>query len=64
MVSWRKVIVGVVVVVALAACASLPLVTHYLKGNLTFAKLPSEEKPDAVMVFTGSSDRLVEGYNF
>ncbi len=64
MVSLRKAIIGVVVVVAVAACGSLPLLSHYLKGNLTFSQLPSQEKPDAVMVFTGSSDRLVEGYNF
>lgn len=40
----------------------MPIAGHYIRGNLTYSALPPEEKTDAVMVFSGSPDRLAEGY--
>lgn len=61
MVFPRNIVVALTLVIALA---STPLVYHYSKGNLTADPLPPEAKTDAVMVFTGSTDRLVQGYEF
>ena len=43
---------------------SAPLVYHYAKGNLSAAPLPPKSHTDAVIVFTGSADRTVKGYQF
>lgn len=41
-----------------------PPLYHFSKGNLSAAPLPPKVKTDAVMVFTGSSERLAQGYQF
>lgn len=49
-----------VVLLALAVMVAPPLY-HYKKGNLSAQPLPPTAKADAVMVFTGSAERIVEG---
>lgn len=46
-----------------AIIAMIPLAAHSMKGYLRPPALPDDEKADAVMVFTGTPDRLVEGYS-
>jgi uncharacterized SAM-binding protein YcdF (DUF218 family) len=46
----------------LTVLITLPLAAHYIRGNLTYTSLSAEEKTDAVMVFSGSPNRLIEGY--
>lgn len=48
--------------VFLAGLLAAPVVYHYAQGNLSAPVLPPSHKADAVMVFTGSSDRIVVGY--
>lgn len=60
MLSYKKAILVLMLVIGLAA---VPPIYHYAAGNLTFDELPEDEKTDAIMVFTGSSDRLVTGYS-
>ncbi len=43
---------------------SAPLVYHYSQGNLSSTILPDKARTDAVMVFTGSADRTIRGYQF
>ncbi len=59
MIFWRRTIIALVLV---AGFVSAPLLGHYFEGHLTYSTLPPAEKTDAVMVFSGSSDRLAEGY--
>ena len=61
MVFSRYVILSVLLMGLLAVC---PLLIHYAEGNLTMKSPPTREKMDAVMVFSGSSNRLVEGYDY
>lgn len=49
-----------VVLLALAV-AVVPPLYHYNKGYLSAQPLPPTAKADAVMVFTGSAERIVEG---
>ena len=44
--------------------AVAPPIYHFAQGNLSVTHLPPTTKTDAVMVFTGSSDRLAQGYKF
>ena len=60
MISLRNAILALMLVLGLAA---VPPMYHYASGNLTIKELPEGEKVDAIMVFTGSSDRLVTGYS-
>lgn len=41
-----------------------PVLTHYFEGHLTMSPPPEKEQIEAVMVFSGSTDRLVEGYDY
>ncbi len=43
--------------------AAAPPAYHYARGNLTFSRLPEGKPTDALMVFTGTSDRIVHGYD-
>jgi uncharacterized SAM-binding protein YcdF (DUF218 family) len=61
MVFSRYVLLSVLLVALLALC---PLLTHYVDGNLTMKSPPAKQKMDAVLVFSGSSNRLVEGYDY
>ncbi len=49
-----------VILLALAVAATPP-VYYYYKGTLSASPLPPTAKADAVIVFTGSPDRLIEG---
>lgn len=53
---------AIIALCLLTVLITLPLVGHYMRGNLTYSALPPQEKTDAVMVFSGSPDRLAEGY--
>lgn len=53
----------IVLSLVVSALLAAPLLSHYAQGHLTPDTIPEEEKTDAVMVFTGSPDRLVEGYS-
>lgn len=60
MVMWR---VTIFILLISACLMAMPPLYHFSKGNLSSDEpLPPAQKADAVMVFTGSSDRLVEGY--
>lgn len=60
MLFMRLTIIAFLVVVGLMA---LPPLYHLSQGNLPIDEtLPPEAKADAAMVFTGSTDRLAEGY--
>lgn len=50
------------VMIMMLGLITMPLAYHYSKGNLSFKLPPPRVKTDAVMVFTGSPDRLVQGY--
>lgn len=57
----RTTIFALLLTVGLAVA---PIAYHYSQGNLTAAPLPPQAQTDAVMVFTGSSDRISKGYQF
>lgn len=61
--SLRITILTLFIAVGLAAA---PPLYHYSKGNLSAADtaLPATAKTDAIMVFTGSADRIKKGYEF
>lgn len=56
-------IVGAVLAIGVIA---MPVFYHYSAGNLAWAAvtLPPKSHTDAVIVFTGDSDRTVKGYQF
>ena len=59
MILVRSTIFVLILVLGLMAT---PVIYHYSKGNLTIEALPPEAKADAVMVFTGSAERVLKGY--
>lgn len=40
-----------------------PPIGHFARGHFSYDDLPAEEKTDAIMVFSGTSERLAEGYD-
>lgn len=60
MVKPRNLIMGIVLAVGLMVT---PPLYHFSKGNLLASPIPPKEKTDAVMVFTGSAERIIQGYN-
>lgn len=53
----------IAVLVLIGGLLTSPVIYHFFKGNLVLFSFPAEEaNADAVMVFTGSPDRLVQGY--
>lgn len=51
-------------VLTMVLFAAAPVLGHFFEGNLTLPAAPEKGKVDAVMVFSGSSNRLVEGYDY
>jgi uncharacterized SAM-binding protein YcdF (DUF218 family) len=58
-----RLLMGVMLAIGVMA---MPVLYHYSKGNLAWAAvpLPPKSHTDAVVVFTGDSDRAVKGYQF
>ena len=57
----RKILLGMFLGFGLLA---LPVLYHYSVGNLSWVPLPPKSHTDAVVVFTGDSDRIAKGYQF
>jgi len=49
-------------VLLLGGLLTFPVLYHFFKGNLDLNPVTETTKADVVMVFTGSSDRLIQGY--